>query len=475
MKKLFLGPILFLLFSFPLFSLDVSLDSVEIDVVVFPNGKAAIYYSTQWTTYDGTMSGFYFQGEQASPRFNLSSCFADLDDGSRVPLEIIPMDDNTYDIILEDDKRFEGTAMYFFNYGVDFADYGYIGKTESSEFGELFYFHWAPVQWEYAMEHRTVRVVLPIIVETAEITQEFLQSINFRTEQFVNEQNKIDYYTTQGDDGSYYFSILFHQDNVGVKQKQEIQFYLQQNAITITDTELKTKQFPLISDERIWYLIIFGAIIGIAVLILMLKNRGFSGVVERVEGIRWAGNNWVPPKLIIGTYGKKDKIVENLHPIEAALLLYLPLPRIVAIMLEGLTRQGIIELVAENPLQIKIISANLAKHEYEEFFLQAFDTQVRVLSGVLSDFFEKVLARLQEKVWDCDAEATKAYYRKKLEQEQDDTREYAVYWSSYHAIYYHEHYYANLALPRELSTNYQEFMSSASCFEGCFNPPAFAS
>ena len=45
-----------------------------------------------------------------------------------------------------------------------------------------------------------------------------------------------------------------------------------------------------------------------------------------------------------------------------------------------------------------------------------------MLSGLLSDFFEKVLAKLQEKVWDCDLEATKAYYRAKLEK-KDETAE----------------------------------------------------
>ena len=44
-------------------------------------------------------------------------------------------------------------------------------------------------------------------------------------------------------------------------------------------------------------------------------------------------------------------------------------------MLEGLKRQGIIEVVKEDPLQIKILTARKAEHEYEELFLQSFDTQ----------------------------------------------------------------------------------------------------
>jgi hypothetical protein len=39
-----------------------------------------------------------------------------------------------------------------------------------------------------------------------------------------------------------------------------------------------------------------------------------------------------------------------------------------------------------------------------------------VLSGLMADFFEGAIKKLQEKIWDCDLEATKAYYRKKIEE-----------------------------------------------------------
>ena len=141
--------------------------------------------------------------------------------------------------------------------------------------------------------------------------------------------------------------------------------------------------------------------------------------MEKVEGISWAGDNWIPPKLFAGTYTVKGKIVKDLHPVEVALLLEMPLQKVVAIMLEGLKRQGIIEVVTEDPLQIKILTARKAEHEYEEMFLASFDTKGLVLSGLLADFFEKVLAKLQERIWDCDIDALKDYYRKKLEQKEE--------------------------------------------------------
>ena len=170
--------------------------------------------------------------------------------------------------------------------------------------------------------------------------------------------------------------------------------------------------------------------IALVALLYWRKSAGFSKTVENVEKIKWAGDNWIPPKLVVGTYQVKGKMPKDLHPVEVALLLEMPLHRVVALMLEGLKRQGIIEVVKEDPLQIKILTASKAENEYEELFLQAFDTEGMVLSGLLSDFFEKVLAKLQEKVWDCDLEATKAYYRKKLEQkeETEEDRRDPNYW-----------------------------------------------
>ncbi|HYW84649.1 MAG TPA: hypothetical protein VFB30_15410, partial [Spirochaetia bacterium] len=218
------------------------------------------------------------------------------------------------------------------------------------------------------------------------------------------------------------------------------------------------------------------AIVLVAVLLLyILKARGYGRTMEKVEGIRWAGDNWIPPKLYSGTYQVKGKIVKDLHPIEVALLLEMPLQKVVAIMLEGLKRQGVVEVVSEDPLKIKILTARKAEHEYEELFLQSFDTRGEVLSGLLADFFEKVLAKLQEKIWDCDIDATKEYYRKQLEKreetEQDRVAPYYWYWSSYRWIYWNTAAYSNVRLPHDFSADYRTFMASASCFTGCFAPP----
>ncbi|TXT41726.1 MAG: hypothetical protein FD137_2652, partial [Spirochaetes bacterium] len=216
------------------------------------------------------------------------------------------------------------------------------------------------------------------------------------------------------------------------------------------------------------------------------KLGGYGKKAALVKDLSWAGDTWIPPKLFSGTYQVKGKVAENLHPIQVALLLELPLARVVALILEGLKSQGIAEVLTEDPLRIRILTAEQAEEALEEAFLACFDAEGRVLSGLLMDFFEAQLKELQERLWDCDIEATKAHYRAKLAdgemieaEAQGDRARYAAwrasnphwhYWHGYHYVRRYPDRYAALGLPGELKTGYAEFMRSSSCFSGCFSP-----
>ncbi len=153
----------------------------------------------------------------------------------------------------------------------------------------------------------------------------------------------------------------------------------------------------------------------------------------------------------------------------------MPLQRVVGIMLEGLKRQGIIEVVTEDPLQIKILTARKAEHEYEEMFLQSFDTKGLVLSGLLADFFEKVLAKLQEKIWDCDIDATKELLPKEAGAEGGDGEDRGdpllLLLVLLPLDLLERGGVLHVHLPHDFTAGYQTFMASASCFKGCFAPP----
>ena len=434
------------------------------------------------------MHGFYFEGAAASPVFNPDQCYADLAGNVRVGLSITDLGGRRYDVVLANGRAFTGSAMYFLDYGIDLAGPGLIGSTKSPDFGDLFYFDWAPEQWDYSLDHRTIRVVLPIPVAGETVAQDVLTQAGFRTEQYVNQQNKIDSFGSKGSDGKYYLTVRFHQQGVAARQSQRIQFYLKLATVPMTAGVLaqstggsqgtagstsstspapaaETPQAVSAQAGPLASAVTLAALLVVVFLLYWLKNRGYGRTMEKVEGIKWAGDNWIPPKLFGGTYSVKGKIVEDLHPVEVALLLEMPLPRVVGIMLEGLKRQGIIEVLSEDPLQIRILTAHKAEHEYEELFLQSFDTKGLVLSGLLADFFEKVLAKLQEKIWDCDIDATRDFYRRKLEHKEETPEDRAApyywYWSSYRWMYWNAAVYSHVHLPHDFTNGYQGFMASA--------------
>mgnify|MGYP005855152337 CR=1 FL=1 len=76
-------------------------------------------------------------------------------------------------------------------------------------------------------------------------------------------------------------------------------------------------------------------------------------------------------------------------------------------------------------------------------------------------------------VWDCDIEATKAYYRQKLQEfeeaEKKSTSQFETvhdndvwYWRSYAYIHVHHEVYADIGFPKEMSGMNEQFMRSNS-------------
>jgi hypothetical protein len=103
------------------------------------------------------------------------------------------------------------------------------GLTQKADGEKLFFFHWAPPEWDQGLDHRTVTIILPIEVsrrESGDSRSERLADLGFATEKQVNEKNKIDWYAADGSDGKSYLAIRFHQEKPAAYASQELQFYL---------------------------------------------------------------------------------------------------------------------------------------------------------------------------------------------------------------------------------------------------------
>lgn len=352
---------LFSLCSTFLGALDAALSSVEIDLVLRSDGKADIFYSLEWEASGGEMHGFYFMGTAAKPVFNAERCFADIPGDKRVGLDIKSLGGGKYDVVLADGLGFTGKAYYFLNYGADFSSEGLIGTTVSDDYGTLFYFDWAPVDWEYSLQHRTVRIILPHEVGGEEVSRSYVDDLGLLTEEYVNRENLIDYFGSKADDGTYYLTIVFHQEDVPAYEPMRLQFYLPPEVLELGDTDLGSRSMSGDSDTSwdgtegpfLYFYIILAVALGLFIFLYWRKDRGFPAAVESIEGIRWAGDNWVPPKLIVGSYQIPGKINKDLHPVEAALLLEMPIPLVVAILVDGLESQQIIRKLKLSPSKLR--------------------------------------------------------------------------------------------------------------------------
>ena len=204
------------------------------------------------------------------------------------------------------------------------------------------------------------------------------------SEEFVNRENRIDYYGSPGSDGRHYLTLLFFQENVPARGSQELVLYFPADYLRMElpaagtaetgggdEFEEPYEPYVWVGPRQFWSarpwtaLPVFGCLAVLALVLYRRRLSAYQRAAAVLEGIAWAGDAWTPPRLQEGSYQVPGKVAEDLHPVEAALLLELPLASVASIMLEGLKAQGIVEVLDPDPLRIRILSARKAESEYE--------------------------------------------------------------------------------------------------------------
>ena len=118
------------------------------------------------------------------------------------------------------------------------ADAGYLERTTSDDGKPLVVFHWAPVQWDEAMEHYTVSINYPLEYPeesgTREEVEELLLQNDFATETWMNEEYLIDYRVNVLN-STPRIQVLLHKDNPSIRYNFEIQQYISRKSLKICD------------------------------------------------------------------------------------------------------------------------------------------------------------------------------------------------------------------------------------------------
>lgn len=436
---------------------------VEIDLSPRLNGQADLIYKIRYSVSNFDLHGFYFQGTGAVlPVFKYDECRAVADDGRSFGLSIRRLADGRYDVVLANGAAFRnGEITYTLRYACDLARAGFLGRTQS-QFGDLVYLNWAPVEWDTALEHMTVMVHYPIAVEGKEVAPELLQKVGFRTEPFMNQQYSIDYYGQPDDSGRYWLTVRVHAKSPGPQYHMQIKQYVSAQAFplaaaavsrptpaatprqatvpaespfpqpsmtprspvtpqpwrpqprTVSGTSPGFRRQPYSSFGPLWAILALGGVmIAVGVIVMALKHVSVARAADSVGNIRWERDDWVAPKLQVSTFRKTGKVAEDLDNVEAGVLLEVPFGEVLVVMFRDLARRGFVEIVSLDPVQLRPTHKPGDMTLYEQMLLTAIQPDESLSKTQAQKMFELAVENLQKKAWDCDLDATRAHYRQR--------------------------------------------------------------
>ncbi|MCK4533737.1 hypothetical protein KAU39_08110, partial [bacterium] len=456
---------------------------------------------------NANLHGFYFKGFVGSPVFDYENVYAVDKQGNRYPLEIKKLSSKKYDIILAGGKAFDnGEITYFFRYANDLQMSGNVTQTDS-EFGRLAVFNWAPVQWDEGFQHETVTIHYPIVLPAESVSEEDLKRIKFLTEKYVNKRYLIDYTTVKGRAGENIFTVKFHRENLTPRYHFQIQTYLNAALFELTTiagkmpwakTDLKkarevyflNRLFPGSVLAQLPMSLTAFLLIGLVVIVVFIivpffimtrKHQSMLVAQAGISKVKWDGDEWVPPKIQVGSFRKKGKIYKDLSALEAGLLLDIPLSVLLGMIIENMERKKLIKIESLDPIRLKRVSeVSISEDPYEDMIFHAIDTDGSIPQKPVYDMFYLIATGMEQKVWDCDLEATKEYYKKHLNKILKEKRKDAFYWYGYDDYYYGNRYHRyNYTRSRRLgkglegniaqvSKSFSTFRTSPMCYDGPF-------
>lgn len=488
---------------------------VETEVVLDRDGKGQVAYAVRWSAHGRDLHGFYFEGAAETPVFDHKGAYAVDDRGGRYGLEIKHVSGNKYDIILADGQGFQGGDItYFFRYAADFQAAGTLTQTMAGD-KRLAVFNWSPVQWDEPLEHMTVKVIYPFPIAGGQVGEPELKGVNFMTEKFVNKEYLIDYPATDNGKGETLFTVRYHRSAPGTKYHFRIQSYVDAALFdlkTMASTGVLAGKpagpwkaapekyylgryfpggllgtLPVTRGETFMLMLVFGAVFfAVPFVIMTRKHNSMLEAQAGISNINWDGAEWTPPKAQVSTFRKPGKVAKDLSPIEAGVLLGLPLAELGALMLGNMERKGLLKIISPDPLRVERAQGAFTSNDpYEQLLLGAVRPDGTVEEASLTSMVKSITAGMEQKIWDADLEATKAYYAARAETEKGEApnNDSGWYWGAYRrrrGLYAHNRYDRTEAVGKGLSVplgqagglNFDTFRTSASCYEGAFGRDA---
>ena len=139
-----------------------TIEWVEVQLALDAAGRAQVTYQTRWRT-DGTMHGFYFQGEAAAPRLPRRDGRA----SRRQPGPALDHRRRRRALGHRARRRARlgarGRRPTPSRYEADLAAAGLVAATTAEDGTELVVLNWAPVEWDAPLGHETLAVTFAAV------------------------------------------------------------------------------------------------------------------------------------------------------------------------------------------------------------------------------------------------------------------------------------------------------------------------
>ena len=152
------------------------------------------------------------------------------------------------------------------------------------------------------------------------------------------------------------------------------------------------------------------------------KHRSIVKAKATLDEILWARDDWEPPKLEIASFRKDGSIADQLNAVEVAFLTGVPYKKILSAMLSKLIKLGFVEEISKNPLVVGRIE-HLDTSSLNEYELMMYEAARggEFSEKEIEEILQKLVDNVKEKTWDCDVEATRKFYKDKIEEAKKST------------------------------------------------------
>jgi hypothetical protein len=322
------------------------------------------------------MHGFYYEGRGLRARLGHGALLGRPPDGSEAPYPSTDLGDGKYDVVLAGGKGFSGKAYYNLSYGGDFAAGGLIGLTTSAKGEKLVYFDWGPVAWDESLEYRACGSSCPSRSASEKLgeprkprsrsrprrtstprtrsTGTALRERTAATTSPASSTRRTCKPRGAAAPGSTFPGLsrplrraLRGRGKTAASDEAEHAEERWPRSPRPPSRSCLERGQPPEEKPRDYFaenlrakplldLAIFLPLIALALFLYTRRLASFRAKKALLAGISWAGDAWSPPRILVGSYQVPGKVAEGLHPLEVALLMELALPRVAAIMVEGL-------------------------------------------------------------------------------------------------------------------------------------------